>query len=100
MADITDPQAIAFSNEYLRPICEAARALRYRIDDLETRWFDGISDTIGNSAGDTLVDGRETLPPMTAEQITNTVANLFAARTALILDLIELPCVRPLDVTI
>ena len=94
---ITDPQAIVFCNEYLRPMCELARKLNHKVDDMEARWFDGINAIVGTGS-EVLEDGRESLPPLTADDITNAVANLMAIRTASNMDVIELPCVRPLGV--
>lgn len=96
---ITDPQAIEFCNQYLRPLCEQVRAIKYKIDDAEARWFDGINTIVGTGS-EVLDDGREALPPLTADDITNAIANLLSVRTAINLDVIELPCVRPLDVTL
>lgn len=98
MAEIQDQAAIAFVNEYVRPLCELVRAAKARIDDAELRWFDGINALIPNDAGATI--SREGLPTLTGADVHNIVANLFAARAAVILDVVEAACVRPLEVTI
>lgn len=97
MAEIQDQAAVQFVNEYVRPLCELVRAARARIDDAELRWFDGINALIPNDAQATI--SREGLPTLTGADVNNIMANLFATRGQVILDVVEAACVRPLEVT-
>lgn len=95
MAQITDPEAIRFCNEALRPLCEEARGLAVRIAALSTLWFGGVNAKFaGNS--DTLEDGRdaEGVSRLTGAQVTNAVAQLLGI--SLNSEIIQKPCVRPL----
>lgn len=95
MADITNPEAIAFCNEYLRPLAEQVRALKARIDAAGTRWFSGVNTTVGTSAADQIADGREA-------DVINLMSQLLTIQAQLeqggVAGVIEKPCVRPLTV--
>lgn len=99
MADITDPEAIRFVNEQLRPLCEEARALRARVDAMSTAWFAGLDDEFPNDTSP-LLDGREAegVSRLTGAQVVNAVSNLIAMSAAGNAEILSLPCVRPLDV--
>jgi hypothetical protein len=98
MADITNPEAIRFANEELRPLCEAARALAARIDAMKDRWDAGISDIFANNA-DVLVDGRaeQGVSVLTSLNVKLAGADLLAMRAAVTDATISKPCVRPLN---
>ncbi len=98
MADITDPQAVRFVNEEVRPLCEEVRALKARILATQTEWFAGMNTTIPNTS-DSLEDGREAegVSRLTGAQITNAVGVLIAVATEVNDEIISLPCVRPLQ---
>ena len=96
---ITDPEAIKFVNEYIRPMCENIRYMKARGDDFAIKWA-GLS---GGFPNDTSVveDGRdaEGISRLTGADI-NAVAAVF---DALLMDIdsaaetvIAKPCVRPL----
>ena len=57
-APITDPQAIKFSNEYLRPLCETTRALAAEITSMQTIWYGGVNNLFPNDIT-ILDDGRQ-----------------------------------------
>jgi hypothetical protein len=103
MADITNPQAIAFTNQSIRPLCEKVRALKAEIDDATTAWFGGINTTIGSSANDTLHDGREDegISRLTGDDITAAMVLFLSIQTTLdgagAAARIQKPCVRPIE---
>ena len=104
MADITNPEAIAFCNEYIRPLAEQVRALKARIDAAGTRWFSGVNTTVGASSADQIADGREAegVSRLTAADVTNLMSQLLTIQAQLeqggVAGVIEKPCVRPLNV--
>lgn len=97
---ITDPQAIRFVNEQVRPLCEQARALVARIDAMNTSWGAGINALFPNDTT-ALTDGRvaEGVSQLTGAQVTAAVGNLLALKTASNSQIIDKPCVRPLSAT-
>lgn len=54
---ITDPQAVKFCNEVVRPICERIRALKADIDAARIAYDAGLADLF--KLGETVEDGRE-----------------------------------------
>ena len=104
MADITNPQAIAFTNESIRPIAERVRGLKAEIDDVMIAWFSGINATIGSSVNDPLLDGREAegVSRLTADDIAGLIVVIQSIQTTLdvagITARVQKPCVRPLRV--
>lgn len=100
---ITDPQAIRFVNEVVRPLCERVRALRADINSARAAYDGGIGDLFFNFGVDAVSDGRE------SEGVSRLVGNDVLAFVALVLDsmkntlndpgnaaLIAKPCVRSL----
>ena len=104
MADITNPEAIAFCNEYIRPLAEQVRALKARIDAAGTRWFSGVNVAVGTSSADQIADGREAegVSRLTAADVTNLMSQLLTIQAQLeqsgVAGIVEKPCVRPLNV--
>jgi hypothetical protein len=97
---ITDPEAIKFVNEYIRPMCEQIRSSNAKGADFAIKWA-GISAGFPNDAAEMLEDGREDegISRLTGADI-NAVATVFSS---LLGDLdstaqaiIQKPCVRPL----
>lgn len=101
MADITDPQAIKFSNEQLRPMCERIESIKAEIDVMMVEWFGGLNNTIGDSADDNLIDNREAegVRQLTGEDITGVMSILSSIQTTLdsagVAERINKPTVRP-----
>jgi hypothetical protein len=93
---ITDPEAVRFVNEQVRPLCEEARALMARVGAMTTSWNAGINASFSNNA-DTLENGREAegVSRLTALQVSQAVGQLQAV-SALNTEIIAKPCVRPL----
>jgi hypothetical protein len=104
MADVTNPEAIKFVNEIVRPLAEEARALKYLIDHAASKWFAGIDDEIGSSVGDAIADGREGqgVSRLTAKDVTDFLGTLNGIRqlmdTTNEFDIVLKPCVRALRV--
>ena len=90
-----------FANRRIRPLCEEMRALKVKIDDMETAWFAGLNSDF-STGGDAFDDGRpdEGLTQMTNADITNAVATLTGminGDTAYKDQIIDKPTVRPLQ---
>jgi hypothetical protein len=105
VADITDPAAIRFVNEVIRPHAEKFRALKATCDSALTTWWNGISDNVPNSS-DPVADGREAEG---VSRLTGANVNLFVIQMALfqtamnvdgVKQIIDKPCVRSLEVTL
>lgn len=94
MAQITDPEAIRFCNETVRPLCEEARALAAKVAALTTLWYGGINSKFPNSANDTVEDGREGegVSRLTGADVNNVLTQLLGI--TLNSEIIQKPCVR------
>lgn len=99
MAEITNPQAINFVNEQVRPLCEELRALKVKFDALAPVWYGGINSLITNSAQDTIEDGRELegVSRLTGADIHNAVGQFLAITPNS--ESIAKPCVRSIQVS-
>lgn len=101
MAQITDPEAIRFCNEVVRPLAEEARAFSIRLAAMRSEWYGGKNNVFGTS-GDTVEDGREAegVSRLTAGDVTNLIAQLIAVAPgetgAFNAEIIQKPCVRML----
>lgn len=104
MADVTNAEAIRFVNEQIRPLSEATRALKARIDACTTAWFAGIGDIIGTSASDAIQDGREVegVSRLTAADVVGVLTQMLAIQTQLnqggVAGVISKPCVNALEI--
>jgi hypothetical protein len=104
MADITNPEAILFSNEVIRPLAEKMRGLKAEIDAATVQWFGGLDAVI--TGGDTLQDGREDegVSRLTGSDIVNLITQMITYQTQLdqagVDNIVQKPCVRTLGVTI
>lgn len=56
---ITDPRAVQFSNEVVRPLSERLRQLKEDIERAKLRWTDEVAALVPNDAAQALDDGRE-----------------------------------------
>ncbi len=101
---ITDPVAIRFVNETVRPLCEKVRALKAEIDSARATYDAGVGAVFFNNGGEAIEDGRE------AEGVSRLTGNhVLAFNTLVLYDLkavldavgaeatIAVPCVRPLQ---
>lgn len=94
---ITNPEAIRFVNEQVRPLCERVRALMAEISAMRTVWDSGVSSSFSNNV-DIVEDGRETegvsrLTALNVTQALSIMGNMSAANNS---EIISKPCVRPL----
>jgi len=76
---ITDPQAIRYVNEVVRPLCERIRALKAEIDASRVAYDGGVGDLFWNHGGEAIEDGRDTegISRLTGNDVLawNTLAN-------------------------
>lgn len=100
MANITNPQAIKFSNEQIRPLCEEIRAVMARISSMNTDWQAGINVMFPNDSSP-VVDNRtaEGISALTGADIQSSVGILLAISAASNSQIIAKPCVRVLQIT-
>ena len=104
MANITDARAIAFSNNYIRPLAEAMRALKTRCQDAKNQWTansNAIATLFATNA-DVLVDDRasEGINQLTGLQATQLVGQMDNLIAALNDQIVAVPCVRPVNVVV
>jgi hypothetical protein len=106
MAEITNPEAIRFVNEQIRPMAETLRDLNTLLDNLYDQWVNA-QNPLGehfSSPADTVEDGREQqgASRLTAGDITGFAAELNTMIQHLdeagVLDRILKPCYRQLIV--
>jgi len=97
---ITDPEAIKFTNDYIRPMCENLRYMTARGADWSKKWVE-LSAKFPNDIKEPVEDGREAegISRLTGADV-NAVATVFASLLT-IMDTdaqaaITKPCVRPL----
>lgn len=99
MAAITDPQAIAFVNNQIRPLAEKLRALNVRITSAETDWNAGLNVKFPNDSS-AVTDNRdaEGVSRLTGADIQSFVGIMLAMRNAGNTQIIAKPCVRAIAV--
>ena len=99
MVDITDPQAIRFVNEQVRPLAEALRAFKARSDAAVVDWYAGLNAMFPNDASP-VVDGREAegVSRLTGQDINDVMYILATAVAGMGDAIIAKPCVRPIQV--
>jgi len=96
MAVISDPIALKFVNEQVRPLCEQIRALKVLMVSAETQWDGGTNVFFANGAdvvGDDPADGRSRLTALNVSQVMTIMSTLIVDIND---QIIALPCVRPL----
>ena len=77
---ITNPEAIRFCNEVVRPLCERVRALRADINSARAAYDAGIGDLFFTFGGESVEDGRQ------AEGVSRLIGNDVLAFVSLVLD--------------
>lgn len=94
MAAITDPEAIRFVNEQVRPMCEKTRALMTEIASMQTLWYAGLNNKFPNDASP-VDDKRETegVSRLTGADVTAAVANMIDIHNTHNSEIISKPCV-------
>lgn len=98
MPDITNPEAIKFANEIVRPLAEEARAFRAKVEAATTVWYGGMNAKFPNDASE-VDDGRanEGVSRLDGADVNNLMGNLIAMAAAGNAEIISKPCVRPLS---
>jgi len=100
---ITNPEAIKFVNEVVRPFAEQFRAMKARSDAAMIQWYAGLNTVITNTS-DIVEDGREAqgISRLTGADVTNLVSQIGAFKSQLdssgFPQVIAKPCVRPIEV--
>lgn len=101
---ITNPEAIKFTDEQIRPLAESVRALKVRIDAATVKWFAGMNVLVGSKSEDTIDDKREAdgVSRLTSADVVAVMTQLLAIQAALnqggVAGVIEKPCVRAIGV--
>jgi hypothetical protein len=104
MADITNPEAIAFCNEILRPLCERLRALDYKLQADIIKWNEvKVNAGIPNDTSP-IVDGRPDCSPLVGSDLYNVMSTISGAfqnvfGTGNYRIYIAKPCVRVFEAT-
>jgi hypothetical protein len=102
-ATITDPEALKFVKEEIRPVAEQIRALKVRADNLILKWDNFISTKIANTS-DSIEDGRELegVSRLIGQDINKMMTLLKVIQTKLnetgIANTVEKPCVQRLEI--
>lgn len=99
---ITNPEAIRFANEQVRPYCEKMRNLYWEYKSLSLYWGDEISAQISDDPAEIVEDGRDTVTQLSGADVHAFVAEaakfIQAMEQAGVLSAIQKPCVRHLTV--
>ena len=100
MADITDPEAIRFVNEYIRPMAEQIRYMTARGQDFALKWQDLAAD-FPDLDTDILQDGRENqgvsrLNGQDINAMAQVILSLLTVMDEPTQAVVSKPCVRPL----
>ena len=99
MSDITNPIAIKFSNEVIRPLAEEMKLLKVRADQAMTDWYAGINTLFPNDSSP-VQDGREAegISRLTGADVNNLMGQVGVYKSQLeqpgVPQVIAKPCVR------
>lgn len=102
---ITNPEAIVYVNEVVRPLAEKFRDLKAEVDVALVEWHNTISQNVANDAGESLDDGRdaEGVSRLTGADINSFMARVQDFQTDMnvagVANVIEKPTVRRLRLT-
>lgn len=103
MADITDPVALEFLKNTVRPLCQKLRALDAEMQAAVTTW--NLIRTPVTNTTDTVVDGRqaEGVSQLTGADLHNVMSTIVPALLAVMATgnyrlYTAKPCVRPMQV--
>ena len=100
VADVTNAFAVTTSNEVVRPIAEDLRSMYYRLKSVKDT-YGGQLNTLFPAGGGPIVDGRDTVQTLTADDarkillFANTYITAYEANG--VADMTK-PCVRSLEV--
>ena len=105
MAEITNPEAIRFVNEIIRPLSESVRGTNVIVDEAAAEWNGQAMNAYFTNGPDTVEDGREAqgVSRATAQDVTDFVGVVADIKAALdapgAMDIVRKLCVRPLRIT-
>ena len=103
MAEITNPEALLFVRQYIRPLAERLRDLRAIIDDTKGQWTEGGLGAYFAGDDDTVEDQREAegVSRLTGKDVSDFGDVAIAVLTLLDADMpvVRKPTVRPLAVS-
>lgn len=96
---VTNAEAIRFCDDVIRPLCEQARALRYRALAAQTRWYAGLNNAFPNDST-AVNDGREgeLVSRLTGADVNSVMSQLIDHAVGMNAEIIEKPCVNALAV--
>ena len=103
-ADVTDAEAIRWTNEVVRPLAESMRALNVQCEQALAEWNGGINTKIPNDGAELIDDGRESegVSRLYGDDINAFMNQVSTFATQMdgagVSDVINLPCVRRLEV--
>ena len=97
---ITDPEAIKFVNDYVRPMCETLRYMKARGDDFAFKWA-GLSGDFPMNPAEIVEDGRENqgvsrLSGADVQAVAMVFSTLLNDLDITAQAVISKPCIRPL----
>lgn len=97
---ISDPAAIRFVNEQVRPMCQKVRALLVEIESMQMTWELEISKLVPADEKLSVDDGREKegVSRLTGADINNVMIVLAALAQQKQADVVAKPCVHALQV--
>jgi len=101
---ITNPMAVTYSNEIIRPMCERFRNIKAEIDAALVTWGNVIDAICPDDPGEILEDGRavDGVSILSGEDINKVIVKFTQYQSALdqagAANTISKPCVRPLVV--
>lgn len=100
MTAITDPEAIKFVNEQIRPLAERLRAEMVLITSIETTWTGGMNAKFPNDTS-AVQDNRdaEGVSRLTGADIQSLMSVAIGMRNAGNTQIVAKPCVRGLSVS-
>jgi hypothetical protein len=75
MPDITDPEAVQFNEQYVRPMAEFIRWLQHSGNDMSAQWSGGISAKFPNDAS-AVLDTSGTTSPMTSANVNTIISRV------------------------
>ncbi len=97
---ISNPEAIRYVNEVIRPVCEEIRALEARISSHITTWDNGVNALIPVDGGE-VQDSRDDVSTLQGNDVVGVMVQLNAIRDLLnqvgVPGVIAKPCVRALE---
>lgn len=99
---ITDPVAIRYANEVVRPMAEKLRSLKAEIDSHMLQWHGGIGAIFTAGMTEAVDDDREAegVSRLTGNDVVGLVNQMSALQAQLagvgVMDVISKPCVQPL----